>query len=39
MKTRLEKNLKARKNYLKKLNKVREGNFIEINNFKEKYGL
>lgn len=39
IKSQLEENPKVRKDYLKKLERIRKGSFIKIDNFSERYGL
>jgi len=39
MRSIVEKEPKARKEYIKKLENIRKGKFIKVNNFYERYGL
>ncbi len=39
MRSFLEEEPKAKDEYLKKLEKIRKGKFIRVNNFAERYGL
>ena len=39
MKTQVEEEPEVRKEYLKKLEKIRKGKFIRVKNFAERYGL
>jgi len=39
MASQLEEEPKARKEYLKKLERVRKGAFVRVKNFAERYGL
>ncbi len=39
MESMIEKDPQAKKEYLDKLERIRKGNFVKINNFAERYGL
>ena len=39
MRSQIEEEPKAKKKYLKKLEKIRKGKFIRVNNFAKRYGL
>ena len=39
MQSMVEEDLKAKEEYLEKLDRIREGKFIQIKNFGERYGL
>tara|TARA_Y100000034_G_C6842465_1_gene381284 strand:+ start:596 stop:817 length:222 start_codon:yes stop_codon:yes gene_type:complete len=39
MESMVEKNPKAKKEYLEKLDRIRKGTFVNVNNFSERYGL
>lgn len=39
MKSRIEETEEIREEYLQKLEEIRKGNFIRVNNFAERYGI
>lgn len=39
MESMIEQEPEAKKKYLEKLNRIRNGKFIKVNNFAERYGL
>ena len=39
MESMIETDPEAKKEYLEKLDRIRKGNFVSVNNFSERYGL